>query len=54
MPQIIASHERSDSTYGSPQILGDLQDAGEFVGRKRVARLMRTAGFVGVSRSMNL
>lgn len=50
VPQIIASHERSDSTYGSPRILGDLQDAGEFVGRKRVARLMRTAGIVGVSR----
>lgn len=48
--QIIASHKRSDSTYGSPRILGDLQDAGEFVGRKRVARLMRTAGIVGVSR----
>ncbi len=50
VPQIIASHERSDSTYGSPRILGDLQDVGEFVGRKRVARLMRMAGIVGVSR----
>lgn len=50
VPQIIASHERSDNTYGSPRILGDLKDAGEFVGRKRVARLMRTAGIVGVSR----
>lgn len=50
VPQIVASHERSDGTYGSPRILGDLQDAGEFVGRKRVARLMRMAGVVGVSR----
>ncbi len=25
VPQIIASHERSDSTYGSPRILGDLR-----------------------------
>jgi putative transposase len=50
MPQIIASHERSDSTYGSPRILGDLKDAHEYVGRKRVARLMRKAGIVGVSR----
>lgn len=48
--QIIASHERSDNTYGSPRILGDLNDAGEFVGRKRVARLMRSAEIVGVSR----
>jgi putative transposase len=50
LPQIIASHERSDSTYGSPRILGDLKDAHEYVGRKRVARLMRTAGIAGVSR----
>lgn len=50
VPQIIASHERSDRTYGSPRIHGDLRDAGEFVGRKRVARLMRTTGIVGVSR----
>lgn len=50
VPQIIASHERSDNTYGSPRILGDLKDQGEFVGRKRVARLMRMTGIVGVSR----
>lgn len=48
--QITASHEASDGTYGSPRILGDLQDAGESVGRKRVARLMRMAGVFGVSR----
>ena len=48
--QIVASHERSDSTYGAPRILGDLQEAGERVGRKRVARLMRVAGVRGVSR----
>jgi putative transposase len=50
MPLVLASHERSDSTYGSPRILGDLRDAGEHVGQKRVARLMRVAGVVGVSR----
>jgi len=50
VPQIIASHEASDSTYGAPRILGDLQDAGEYVGRKRVARLMRVIGVAGVSR----
>ena len=50
VPQIIASHERSDFTYGSPRILGDLKDLGESVGRKRVARLMRVAGIRGVSR----
>jgi putative transposase len=50
VPQIVASHERSDNTYGSPRILGDLQEAGERVGRKRVARLMREEGLIGVSR----
>ncbi len=50
VPQIIASHEASDSTYGAPRILGDLEDAGEYVGQKRVARLMRMAGIAGVSR----
>lgn len=48
--QIIASHRRSDSTYGSPRILGDLHDVHEYVGRKRVARLMRMVGIAGVSR----
>lgn len=50
VPQIEVSYERSGSTYGSPRILGDLQEAGERVGRKRVARLMRVAGLRGVSR----
>lgn len=50
LPQIVASHERSDGTYGSPRILADLRDLGESVGRKRVARLMRTTGIRGVSR----
>ena len=49
-PQIIASHERSDSTYRSPRLLGDLKDVHEYVGRKRVARLMLAAGIAGVSR----
>ena len=48
--QIAASHARSDGTYGAPRVLEDLREAGERVGRKRVARLMRAAGFVGVSR----
>ncbi len=50
LPQVLSSHERSDSTYGSPRILGDLRDLGEHVGQKRVARLMRLAGIRGVSR----
>ncbi len=47
---IQASHTRSDATYGAPRILEDLREAGERVSQKRVARLMRSAGLVGVSR----
>lgn len=48
--EITASHARSDRTYGAPRILRDLRDVGKRVGQKRVARLMRAAGVVGVSR----
>lgn len=43
-------HARSDETYGAPRLLGDLRDAGVRVGQKRIARLMRSASIVGVSR----
>jgi len=44
-------HARSDATYGAPRIWKDLrEEAGLYVGQKRVARLMRAAGLVGVSR----
>jgi putative transposase len=44
-------HARSDATYGAPRIWKDLRElAGHYVGQKRVARLMRAAGLVGVSR----
>lgn len=48
--QIQTSHARSDGTYGAPRIWVDLREAGEHVGQKRVARLMRKAGIVGVHR----
>lgn len=47
---IQASHAASDETYGAPRILHDLRAAGHRVGQKRVARLMRAAGWRGVSR----
>jgi putative transposase len=50
LEQIRLSHERSDGTYGAPRILADLQDWGQHVGQKRVARLMRAVGLIGVSR----
>jgi putative transposase len=48
---IEASHQRSDATYGAPRVHVDLAEAGHRVGRKRVARLMRAAGLVGVSKT---
>jgi transposase InsO family protein len=47
---IRAAHAASKGTYGAPRLQVDLAAAGIRVGRKRVARLMRTAGLAGVSR----
>ncbi|MDQ2890568.1 MAG: IS3 family transposase [Gemmatimonadota bacterium] len=52
--QVRASHARSDGTYGAPRIWEDLREAGEHVGQKRVARLMRAAGIVGVHRRRDI
>jgi len=41
---------RSRRTYGAPRVYEELRDEGVRVGRKRVARLMFTAGLQGVSR----
>ena len=48
--EIRAVHAASKGTYGAPRLQIDLAEAGIRVGRKRVARLMRNAGLVGVSR----
>ena len=49
--QIRAIHERSRATYGVPRIHAELRlDHGVCVSRKRVARLMRTAGLQGCHR----
>jgi putative transposase len=48
--KIAAIHRRSRDTYGSPNIHAELaDDHGIRVGRKRVARLMRTAGLKGAT-----
>ncbi len=46
--QIRTAHEASRGTYGVPRIHFELHEAGVQVGRKRIARLMKTAG-LGVS-----
>ena len=45
-----AIHTRSRGTYGAPRIHAELAAEGVRVGRKRVARLMRSVALVGVSR----
>ncbi len=47
-------HARSRQTYGAPRIHAELQAQGVAIARKRVARLMRAAGLVGVSRRKGL
>ncbi len=48
--RVRAIHERSRGTYGAPRIHAELIEQGECVARKRIARLMREEGLVGVSR----
>src|SRR5260370_14648195 len=43
-------HDRSRQTYGVPRIHAELEEEGTRGGRKRVARLMKESGLVGVSR----
>ncbi len=46
--EIVEIHEASQRTYGAPRVHGQLRHRGRRVGCKRVARLMRQAGLVGV------
>jgi len=39
--QVVGAHAASKGRYGSPRVHAELKAAGECVGRKRVARLMR-------------
>lgn len=47
---ICGIHRASRGTYGAPRVHAELQAVGLAVGRKRVARLMRAAGLMGVHR----
>jgi putative transposase len=48
--RIGAIHAASHRTYGSPRVHAELAESGLHISRKRVARLMKTAGLAGVSR----
>jgi transposase InsO family protein len=50
LERIRIHHQNSDGNYGRIRILKDLNAEGLVVGHNRVARLMRKAGLVGVSR----
>jgi putative transposase len=43
-------HRHSRGTYGVPRVHAELRESGTHCSRKRVARLMRDAGLVGVHR----
>ena len=43
-------YTNSDATYGVPRVHAELIEQGEHISRKRIARLMRAAHLVGVSR----
>ena len=45
--EIIEIHATSKGTYGSPRVHAELRDNGRNVGRRKVTRLMATAGIVG-------
>lgn len=50
LDRVRAIYERSRGTYGAPRVHAELAAQGICVGKKRVARLMRDAKLVGVSR----
>jgi putative transposase len=50
LDEIRRAHATGRGTYGAPRVHAELRAGGRRVGRKRVARLMRSAGLVGVHR----
>jgi len=50
LKRIRTVHATSHGTYGAPRVHAELHAEGQPYGKKRIARLMRMAGLVGVSR----
>jgi putative transposase len=50
LARILAIHRASREAYGAPMIHAELLEEGERINHKRVARLMRLHGIVGVTR----
>jgi putative transposase len=48
--KVLAAHAASKGRYGSPRVHAELRAAGEKVGRKRIARLMKQAHLEGRKR----
>jgi transposase InsO family protein len=46
MAHVRVAHATSDETYGAPRVHRELREQGLHVGKKRIARLMRTGGLV--------
>lgn len=46
--QILQIHADQDGTYGSPRVTAELRDAGRKINHKRVERVMRLFGIVGL------
>jgi len=44
---VVQAHRVSRGTYGSPRVLKELREYGEWIGRRRVARLMKECGLAG-------
>jgi len=54
LKRIHTVHATSHGTYGAPRVHAELMATGQQLGRKRVARLMKAAGIVGVSRRRSI
>jgi putative transposase len=54
LKQVRTIHALSRGTYGAPRVHAELRAEGRAVGTKRIARLMRAAGIVGVNRRRGL